>query len=1044
MRASVSELDRLLTNEPVLPDRLTKTLVSFGDLDPHEQDYINAKRGSMPPDHLAESLRQYRAIKQADRKAEQHPSENASPTPLTESELDRLLANEPQLPFEPLHRKAGEPPVAHLSREGAPYQPYFGHMPAEAVTPHIEHPPTTRFKEGRADLPFDQLKLSAGGLYNKASDLYKNMIGSVADPEVASQLPFAAGISRLQKPKLSAVKQPELDRLLEPEQTATKASQDVPPPPQAPTGAQVPAVRSGLPPARIEPPEPPERLGADGTWRYEPWRQNYDVHVADWRDPNITMLEKLRRRLPADYGIATKHPESPVIGTLDRPATELMNWTGDFVKSPEMRELSKLDADLFVTEEAKAHAMWEQSRKASMGPEAQIAPRPGQVGMQIVGQNPAASFEEIMGTIDPRVRPWFELFRQRMAIDQQSRAILGLEALDEVPYPYLPRIGQADWDRLMMVQRGDRGADAVAQLSTTIKGFQQARTYPTMSKGLENGMLYEDPKRAILMRLVLSKQMEYTAQMMQELRGKVMFETRDAAKGELLRRRNLDREVGNTIADPTHTHEMVHHGSLPRGAGTRSVTPIGEPVAVTGLPGPADQIWYVPSKEEALALFQHLKGHQSGGFWGEASAVANQLFRNPNLMNPAPHVIKNMGYKYIIAATGLGQNPLGAMGSLAGYTARMPFDFFGAKAPLVVGRLSRDASEYAHNLNPSMIAEFNREMPFSRTAATAYENLKPFLERSQAWSTAQLVGKYLSGNAWSSKYIFSKADPAMKYSLWKMYREKGMSGTAAANQVNIDLIRYTLRSDLTDTWKNVPLNFFVPWRVGTIMATAKQLSTQPWQTLALQQATKIPAWAMTRPFKTSLLIGAIMLGREAYYRDTGKTFHLPIDYLDTPITHMVSNPATIPYVAASMYLMGPGADPVRLAGNLKDMFGVLKGTEDVSKVMEMYWGIAQLYGSGKEFHRFAKSVDEHGFAGADYGALAHVVSAAAFAEYSNYSYQPKHLEHFIPESALPFNPAVKRNLAENEARAAAAELRQPNRDLHKEKIRELQERRVRP
>lgn len=1033
----MSELDNLLANDPVLPDRLTKTLVSFGDLDPHEQDYVNAKRSSMPPDHLAESLRQYRAIKKADAKAEQHPSENAPPTPLTESELDRLLANEPPLPFEPLHRTAGEPPIAHLSQEGAPYQPYYGHMPADIRTPHIDSPLTKRFPEGRSDSRLEQLKLSAGGAYNATVDFLKEMAGGIVDPELAMQLPLAAGIRRLRAPKLSKGLQPELDRLnAEPEVTATRAPQphmDMPPPPGAGIGEQVPAGRASGPPARIEPPEPPERLGADGTWRYEPWRQNYDVHVADWRDPNITMVEKLRRRLPADYGIATKHPESPVIGTLDRPATELMNWTDDFVKSPQMRELSTMDADLFVTEEAKAHAMWEQSRRAGLGPESQIAPRPGQVGMQIVGQSPAASFDEIMAAVDPRVRPWFELFRQRMAIDQQSRAILGLEALDEVPYPYLPRIGQADWDRLMMVQRGDRGADAVAQLSTTIKGFQQARTYPTMSKGLENGMMYEDPKRAILMRLVLSKQMEYTANMMQELRGTVMFDTRDAAKGELARR------MGHTtpIVEP--------RGPRASALGTKDVKPpVGEPVAVTGLPGPADKIWYVPSKEEALALFQHLKGHQSGGFWGEASAVANQLFRNPNLMNPAPHVIKNMGYKYIIAATGLGQNPLGALASLGGYTARMPFDFFGVKAPLVVGRLSRDATEYAQNLNPAMIAEFNREMPFSRTAATAYENLKPYLERSAPWAAAQLLGKYATGNAWSSKYIFSKADPAMKYSLWKMYREKGMSGTAAANQVNIDLIRYTLRSDLTDTWKNVPLNFFVPWRVGTIMATAKQLSTQPWQTLALQQATKIPAWAMTRPFKTSLLIGAIMLGREAYYRDTGKTFHLPIDYLDTPITHMVSNPATIPYVAASMYLMGPGADPVRLAGNLKDMFGVLKGTEDASKIMEMYWGIAQLYGSGKEFARFAKSVDEHGFAGADYGALAHVVGAAAFAEYSNYGYQPKHLEHYIPDSALPWNPAVKRNLVENEARASAAELRKSVRDLRRDKVRELQERRVRP
>jgi len=835
-------------------------------------------------------------------------------------------------------------------------------------------------------------------------------------------------------------------------ETLEDAGFTVPPKPPLPPG------KSLVP---FEPPEPSEKLDASGVWKYGPWRQNYDVHLYDYKDPTVSMWEKFKRKLPADLSIAMNVPESPVIGTIDKLSTEMMNFTDDLVHervpNASLKELATLDKDLWVTEEAKGYAMYMQSRQAGASASRQISPQPGQVGMQRgvggfykrgVGGDPQKgeytnaagdriqrgegsfrskptaemTIDDILGQLHPVVAKWMRLFQERRPIEQAARRELGLTELDDVPYPYVPRIMQSDWDRLMLLQRGEQG-NAVSGMSTTIKGFQQSRTFPTMNEGHAHGMAYEDPTRAIIMRLMLSKQLEYTANMMRELKGKVIFESRDAARNELHRRK------GQTA--PT--------GKKPQ------LEVIEEPIAVRGLPGQADKTWYVPSKPEALSLYQHLTGHKASAF-GEWSSAINQLFRNPNLFNPAPHVIKNMGYKYVIASVGLERNPVSAMFDLASYAARMPWDLVGAKSPAVlntISRLSRDATEYMYKQNPSLVDRYEAVMPFSRTSQTSYENLKPWLERNKAWATAQVLGKYLTGNAWSSKYIFSKADPAMKYSLWKQYLEKGMSDVAAANQVNIDLVRYTLTSELTDTWKNVPLNFFIPWRTGTILATVKQLSSQPWENLAKQAAVRIPLWAMTRPFKTSLIIGAFLLGREAYYRDTGKTFHLPIDYIDTPLTQAVSNPLTIPYIAASMYLMGPGADPVRLAGNIKDMFGVLKGTEDLSKVMEMYWGIAQMYGSGKEFVKFAKSLDEKGVGGADYGALAHVIMGAATAEYTSYGYKPKHLEHYIPDELLPWNPAVQKNIHDNEARAVAAQLRKPGRDLRREAIQKYQDERVR-
>jgi len=1022
------------------------------------------------------------------------------------SELDRLLTNEPALPvsqpvpFSPvkpseldrllksshmdvLHRAQGEAPQAFVSQEGAPYPPYYGHMPGEATAPVVNFEPTEIFKEGnkelpfsqRADLPFEQAKLAAGGLANKAIDFGKGLVGGIVDPETLIQFPLIGRLMSRVPSSLRAVLKPpaplskpisELERLATsapqvapapvkpvapaeflgtqkgfktvPDFDLYNLTQDIPSHPKGSTVTRETLEEAGfavqpkppLPPGKsltpFEPPEPPERLGNDGTYAYEPWRQNYDVHLYDYKDPTLSWWERFKRKLPADYAIATKQPESPVIGTIDKLSTEMMNFTDDLVheKVPgaSLKELSAMDKDLWVTEEAKAYAMWEQSRKAPAPLSRQLAPQPGQVGMQVVGLSPEKSIDDILGQLNPQVAKWIRLFQERRPIEQAARRELGLPELDDVPYPYVPRMMQSDWDRVMMLQRGDQSS-AVSGMSTTIKGFQQSRVYPTMNEGHAHGMAYEDPTRAILMRLMLSKQLEYTANMMRELKGKVIFESRDAAHAELLRRRGL-----------VLTQDM------------KTPKPVGEPVAVRGLPGQADKTWYVPSKPEALSLYQHLKGHQASAF-GEWSAALNQLFRNPNLFNPAPHVIKNMGWKYVIASTGLDRNPVKALTDLVGYAIRMPWDMAGAKPPAAldtISMLSRDATEYMYNQNPTLVARYEAVMPFSRTAKTSYENLKPYLERSKPWAMAQTIGKFLTGNAWSSKYVFSKADPAMKYSLWKQYLAKGMSDVAAANQVNIDLVRYTLTSELTDTWKNVPLNFFIPWRTGTIMATAKQLSSQPWEQLAKQVAVKVPLWALTRPFKTSLLIGAFLLGREAYYRNTGKTFHLPIDYVNGPLTQVVANPLTLPYVAASMYLMGPGADPVRLAGNIKDMFGVLKGTEDLSKVMEMYWGIAQMYGASQEFVKFAKSLDTNGVEGADYAALAHVVMGAATAEYTSYGYKPKHLEHYISDELLPYDAGVKQNIHENEARAAAAQLRKPTRDLRREAIQRSQEQRVRP
>ena len=52
----------------------------------------------------------------------------------------------------------------------------------------------------------------------------------------------------------------------------------------------------------------------------------------------------------------------------------------------------------------------------------------------------------------------------------------------------------------------------------------------------------------------------------------------------------------------------------------------------------------------------------------------------------------------------------------------------------------------------------------------------------------------------------------------------------ASNNAWIDLVRYGTRSDLVDFWKSIPMNFFVPWRIGTLTTLLKQAKNHPIRT----------------------------------------------------------------------------------------------------------------------------------------------------------------------------------------------------------------------
>ena len=120
--------------------------------------------------------------------------------------------------------------------------------------------------------------------------------------------------------------------------------------------------------------------------------------------------------------------------------------------------------------------------------------------------------------------------------------------------------------------------------------------------------------------------------------------------------------------------------------------------------------------------------------------IANAFTRNPNLLyNPLPHVTKNMAFKYALAR---------------------------------VGNYSLFKSAREFGTDAQMRARFEAVMPMPATGARL-----PQLRALEAGSYLERMlgkaGKILSGNHFSARFNFAKADPAMRYALWKTYVKKG-------------------------------------------------------------------------------------------------------------------------------------------------------------------------------------------------------------------------------------------------------------------------------
>jgi len=354
------------------------------------------------------------------------------------------------------------------------------------------------------------------------------------------------------------------------------------------------------------------------------------------------------------------------------------------------------------------------------------------------------------------------------------------------------------------------------------------------------------------------------------------------------------------------------------------------PIRATGLPGA--ETWYVRSKEEA-EFIRHQFADRNMGFH-RVTHYMNQLFRNPNLFNPLPHFDKNMLHKYRMSG-----------GSLT--------------------KLIPDMYEYFKGEPSQILDQYNKLVPHAKSGKLASQL---FTEQFKGKGFLSKIGLL---NKPSSNLLFKRLDPAIRYARFKQYVKGGMNFQEAANNTWLDLIRYNTRSDLIDAWKTIPFNFFVPWRVGTVTSLVKNIRN--------------------RPIRTALWIGAVDYLRDAYYRKTGRWFHLPHDYVETPVAEVMDDYLKGKYgqmagIAGTTMFLGPGGGYSMTAWRHM-MDGLEQG--DLSQLKQFFWGIAQGYDVVAEMYAYERDGDKTH--------LTNILTTAALGDHDATTYEPRRLMQFLPE-----------------------------------------------
>jgi hypothetical protein len=531
----------------------------------------------------------------------------------------------------------------------------------------------------------------------------------------------------------------------------------------------------------------------------------------------------------------------------------------------------------------------------------------------------------------------------RRPIEKWSTGVLKTTLPDDVEGPYVARLtneeGKAVVDLHPQITNWGR------HIRASLGSFDRSRVYGTMKEGItaDPPVQYDPLTSSTFQRELYSTRLENTARYLQELKdGGVLFEKNDKA-GAIAAHDMLQR---TPVVRPSRVIRPVRGGK--RGN-------IGPVTLVRGFGG-AD--YWARSRVEAQFLEQNLNPAQSGGTLSKMVRVANAFARNPNLMyNPLPHVTKNMAMKYVLQRVG----------------------------NLTFQKL---AAEYASDATRRAITDQVLPMP---TTGTRIPQLRALEAGSYGQRVAAKWGKWLSVNHFSPRFIFAKADPAMRHALLWSYVRKGLTPQEAANHVWVDLIRYDENSGALNFWKSIPFNFFAPWRLGTYVSLFKALRSHPIRAL--------------------LFIGALEYMREIIYRKLGWWTHLPIDYLEAPLVEAIQDPKTIPGILGTTALFGPGGAQAALV--IDDLVKALHGEPGLeARAINMFWGLSQLYNIPQQFAQYLRDHDpKH---------LGLIISSAAFGTHEALRYQPRRFASFIPESW----PGMEKSAQVKEAEALQAKIQQ--------------------
>jgi hypothetical protein len=500
---------------------------------------------------------------------------------------------------------------------------------------------------------------------------------------------------------------------------------------------------------------------------------------------------------------------------------------------------------------------------------------------------------------------WFQdvlMDETRIARESDDYRELGIEPPVYTGDPYLARLTNEDGKDVVDLNPGV-GTTVGRSLRTTIGAFDNSRVHPTMKEGILAGTQYEPVARAVFIRELTSARLNATANLVRELKGKVLFENpKDAL-----------------AASPNRRISQV------RGLGPKT--------------------YYARSPEEAVFLEQNVSSMPRSPF-GKLQRLTTTYLRDWNLVNPLPHVTKNMFVKY---ALGRINNAL----------------------------LKADVAEYSRTTPTALKERFDKVMPFPKTA----ERTPGIMAREVGTWGERTIQQSSKPNTPSRNFIFQKADPAMRYSLWKDYVRKGLSDQDAANHVWIDLIRYDANSGGMNFWKSIPFNFFVPWRTGTYVTLGKAIRSHP--------------------IRTILFFGSLDYLREMRYRGTGRWTHLPHDYLEAPLGEAINSATQIHDarsarnaaqstlgVAATTLLFGPGGG--QAPSTIKDMMAAISGDpSQKARIMNMFWGLSQIYNLPAEWTAFKQDNNpQH---------LVDMLTTIAVSEHSALKYEPRRLMKWLPD-----------------------------------------------